>query len=190
MPRRSDKRDRLLDAAAQIFWKDGYAGTSLADIANGSGVPLGNIYYYFKTKAEIAEGVADIFMAETLASLDEIDRTNDDPIDALRAFVSLLRDSAAIRAELGCPLARGVRDFSDPAPQASQKVNDVFETLIGWLSQTLSRAGHRQAVRQARSAIARWQGAIVLAHSAGQETVLLEALTDLEADLLALIRKT
>ena len=54
MARKSDKRERLLDAAAESFWVDGYAATSLADIAERSQVPVGNIYYYFKTKAAIA----------------------------------------------------------------------------------------------------------------------------------------
>lgn len=184
MARRSDKRERLLDAAAEAFWVDGFAATSLADIAERSGVPVGNIYYYFKTKAAIAEGVADIFIESSLQSLNDIDRTNHTPTEKLRAFISLLKESAEPRAKRGCPLANAIRDFSPSVPVAAETTNSVFTTLIGWISQTLNKSGDRNAVRHARIAIARWQGAIVLAQGTGEAKILIEALNELEADLL------
>jgi AcrR family transcriptional regulator len=45
------KREALVLAAAELFWMRGFEASSLADIAEASGVPLGNVYYYFKTKA-------------------------------------------------------------------------------------------------------------------------------------------
>lgn len=190
MKARSDKRERLLHAAAEVFWQRGFSATSLADIAEASDVPLGNIYYYFKTKAAIAEGVAEIFVASSLRSLAEIDKSAKLPAEKLAAFIALLRESAAARTERGCPIANAIRDFSPLVPEAATRTNDVFDTLIGWVGQTLSRAGDRNALRHARSAIARWQGAIVLAQAARDPALLLEALNDLEADLLIWARAT
>lgn len=184
MKPKSDKRERLLHAAAEVFWQHGFSATSLADIAHASDIPLGNIYYYFKTKAAIAEGFAEIFVASTLRSLAGIDQNAKLPAEKLTAFVALLKESAATRAERGCPIANAIRDFSPLVPAAASRTNDVFDTLIGWVGQTLSRAGDRNALRHARSAIARWQGAIVLAQAARDPALLLEALSDLEADLL------
>lgn len=184
MARKSDKRERLLDAAAEAFWVDGFAATSLADIAERSGVPVGNIYYYFKTKAEIAEGVADIFINSSLQSLADIDRTTQAPKEKLRAFIALLKESAEPRAKLGCPLANAIRDFSKDVPKAADKTNEAFNTLIGWISQILNKSGDRRAIHHARTAITRWQGAIVLAQGAGDPKILVEALNELEADLL------
>ena len=45
------KRERLIAAAAQRIYEQGVEKTTLADIAAAAGVPLGNVYYYFKTKA-------------------------------------------------------------------------------------------------------------------------------------------
>lgn len=44
---------RILAAAARLFTKQGFHGTSTRDIAAAAGVSLGNIYNYFKTKEEI-----------------------------------------------------------------------------------------------------------------------------------------
>lgn len=184
MARISDKRERLLDAAAEAFWIDGFAATSLADIAQRSGVPVGNIYYYFKTKAEIAEGVADIFVASSLQSLAHIDRSTQTSNEKLRAFIALLKESAEPRTKRGCPLANAIRDFSPSVPKAANKTNEVFNTLIGWISQILNKNGDRNAIRHARTALARWQGAIVLAQGEGDPKILIEALNELEADLL------
>lgn len=184
MARGSDKKERLLHAAAEAFWINGFAGTSLADIAARADVPVGNIYYYFKTKAEIANGVAGIFVDSSLQSLAEIDRSATQPAEKLAAFIKMLKESAGPRAERGCPLANAIRDFSASVPEAASRTNDVFDTLIGWIVQTLNKAGDRSAVRHARTAIARWQGAIVLAQAAGDPKILIDALSDLEADLL------
>jgi AcrR family transcriptional regulator len=50
MPKRkADSRTRLLKAAEKITYRQGFGSTALADIAKEARVPLGNIYYYFKT---------------------------------------------------------------------------------------------------------------------------------------------
>ena len=56
-PRTTDKRERLLDAARDLIHEHGFAKTTLADIAAASGVPLGNVYYYFRTKEDIGAAV-------------------------------------------------------------------------------------------------------------------------------------
>ena len=185
MPKQSNKREKLLDAAAEAFWINGYGSTSLADIATSSNVPLGNIYYYFKTKAAIAEGVSEIFVAETRQSLEEINQKQKDPIDRLIAFINLLRESAESRAKLGCPLASGIRDFSNCVPTALTRTNEVFDTLVTWLSQVLKDAQDKDAKRHARIIITRWQGSIVLSHGSGSQQFLMEALDDLEQDIIA-----
>jgi len=183
MAQRSNKREKLLDAAAEAFWVNGYDSTSLADIAKSSGVPLGNIYYYFKTKSAIAEGVSEIFVSETRQSLSDIDEKYNNPSDKLLGFIGLLRESAENRAKLGCPLANGIRDFSESVPSALKRTNEVFETLIAWLSTVMAQAGDKNAQRHARAVITRWQGSIVLSHGSGSEQFLMEALDDLEQDL-------
>ena len=185
LPRKSNKREKLLDAAAEAFWTNGYGSTSLADIATSSDVPLGNIYYYFKTKAAIAEGVSEIFVAETQQSLEEINQKHKDPVERLIAFINLLRDSAESRAKFGCPLASGIRDFSDFVPTALTKTNEVFDTLVIWLSQVLETAQDKDAKRHARTIITRWQGSIILSHGSGSKQFLMEALDELEQDIIA-----
>src|SRR5260221_11809906 len=51
------KRERLIEASKAAFYQQGVAPTTLADIAVRAEVPLGNVYYYFRTKDEILAAV-------------------------------------------------------------------------------------------------------------------------------------
>src|SRR5258706_15634862 len=59
MPRTTDKRIRLVNAAKYLIHKQGFSLTTLADIAQEADVPLGNVYYYFKTKDAIGAAVLE-----------------------------------------------------------------------------------------------------------------------------------
>jgi AcrR family transcriptional regulator len=91
-------RERLIDAAARVFERDGYAGSTVAEIAREAGVTTGAIYVHYATKAEL--------LAEALRCHGE------------RATATLLPPGAAIDAAtvlvaLGSRLAE--RDRADTA---------------------------------------------------------------------------
>ena len=51
--KRDDKRERILDAAEQIFARHGFYAAKVADVAKEAGVADGTIYLYFKSKDEL-----------------------------------------------------------------------------------------------------------------------------------------
>ncbi|MBI3548510.1 MAG: TetR/AcrR family transcriptional regulator [Elusimicrobia bacterium] len=53
MPITETNKDVILSAAAELFLRRGFHGTSTRDIAEKAGVSLGNIYNHFKTKEEV-----------------------------------------------------------------------------------------------------------------------------------------
>jgi AcrR family transcriptional regulator len=54
-PSRSERtRQLIIEAAAPIFNKKGYAGTSLADLASAAGLTKGSIYGNFRDKSDVA----------------------------------------------------------------------------------------------------------------------------------------
>ena len=59
MPRKTDKRIRLIEAAMILIHQQSFNLTTLADIAHKADVPLGNVYYYFKKKEDIGEAVIE-----------------------------------------------------------------------------------------------------------------------------------
>src|SRR5258708_35611531 len=62
-----DKRSRLVSAAVSLAYQNGVGATSLADIAREAEGPVGNVYYYFKTKDEIGEAIVEQRLADLSA---------------------------------------------------------------------------------------------------------------------------
>ncbi len=52
----TSKRDRLVEAAKTMFYQQGVTRSTLADIAQQAQVPLGNVYYHFRTKDALIGG--------------------------------------------------------------------------------------------------------------------------------------
>ncbi|MBZ0161650.1 MAG: TetR/AcrR family transcriptional regulator [Notoacmeibacter sp.] len=177
-----DKRDALAAAAAELFWTRGYAATSIAEIAAHAQVPAGNVYYYFKTKGDLAMAVADIFVGETEAMIGGIGAEHNEPRRRLQALAERLSRSLRSRVEHGCPIALCVRDFRRGEPAASKRAAESFALLTGFIARELGRTGLRPALAlgQARAAIAEWQGGIALAHALQDATVLAESFRRME----------
>ncbi|UXN65325.1 TetR/AcrR family transcriptional regulator [Phyllobacterium sp. A18/5-2] len=186
MAKQNEKRDVLIATAAGLFWRQGYTVTSLADIATHSGVPLGNIYYYFKSKAELARGVADIFVTETEGMLVEITEADQNPRTRLQLLIEKLTQSLKSRVEHGCPIALGIRDFRHESPEAANRAAEAFSLLIGFIGRELGRSGIRPstALSIARNALTEWQGGIMLAHGLRDPTVLAESFRRMERLLM------
>src|ERR1700739_1630911 len=53
------KRERLVEGARLTFHEQGVEGTTIADIAQAAEVPVGNVYYHFKTKDELVQAAID-----------------------------------------------------------------------------------------------------------------------------------
>jgi AcrR family transcriptional regulator len=179
------RRDALIQAAAALFWIKGYSGTSLADVAKTSEVPLGNLYYYYKTKADLALGVANFFVDETTQLIESVSQEKSDPRERLRFLVERMRATQGKRLSYGCPISAACRDFRETAPEASARAGESFALLIAFIAQELAKTGRKPSVAlvKARHVIAEWQGGIALAHGLQQPNVLAETYARMERTL-------
>src|SRR5260370_13415560 len=109
----ADKRARLIETAMKLAYQHGFRDTSLADIAEAAHVPLGNVYYYFKTKDELGEAVVERRLAEFRAFRDELDRLSS-PQERLVAFVERIHRNRG-------QLARGGSPLGGPFPELHQE---------------------------------------------------------------------
>ena len=180
MAARRQTRERLVHAAADQFWAVGYETATLAAIATSAGVPPGNVFYHFPTKADLARAVTALFVAEAAGTLAEIDRRGGDPARRIAAFFDLIADTVASRVARGCPIARATRDF--PADAETGGPAQVFRIMIAWLAARLAEAGRADAEAAARAALARWQGAIVLAAGLRDAAILAAEIAALRAE--------
>lgn len=77
--RRRRSRERLLRSAAEVISDRGIDGTTISDIAERADVGLGTVYYYFKSKDDLALAVMEWIMDRLAARIREVTRHFEDP---------------------------------------------------------------------------------------------------------------
>ena len=80
---RPGKRDRLVTGARETIHRQGVEGTTIADIAEASDVPVGNVYYYFKSKDELVAAAIDSYAQESRERLSWLERPSPDRVEGL-----------------------------------------------------------------------------------------------------------
>jgi TetR/AcrR family transcriptional regulator, fatty acid metabolism regulator protein len=95
MPRKSarngtaNKREAILRAATQVFARNGYFNSKVADIARAADVADGTVYLYFKSKEEILHSIFDQNMAGAMAACHKLIEKVSDPREKLRRIAAL-----------------------------------------------------------------------------------------------------
>jgi|SRR5690606_35171128 AcrR family transcriptional regulator len=163
MSRTSDKRARLIEAAKTLLHRKGFQGTTLADIAKESGVPLGNVYYYFKTKEELCEAVIEERKKEVSRMLNMC-CIKPNPRLALKKFVQHLMEEAEDIAESGCPIGELCVEL-DKSPTRLSASTSFIVPLIEWSNDQFRALGLPNHKDLAIDFIARVQGTMLLGHT-------------------------
>ena len=86
-----EKRWEIVKAAAGLFIRQGYLNTGVREIAEASGITVGTLYHYFKSKDEILAAFQDGAVANTENFIKQSEPmfTKMSPQDALRKAIEL-----------------------------------------------------------------------------------------------------
>lgn len=160
----TNKRDRLVDAAATLFHHQGLTATSLADIAKQADIPIGNVYYYFKTKEELALAAVSKRREQLSATYALLEESTEDPrqrlIEAVRYFDNVCDEYT----RYGCPIGKIIMDSDAEKDAVMQMAAQVMAEFIRWAETQFARLGHQdEAKRYATSLMAGIQGGAIMA---------------------------
>ena len=108
----------ILQAAEQEFARAGYAGATMAGIAERAGIPKSNLHYYFGTKRDIYRAVLTHILALWLAPTDSI-REDNDPCEALSDYIE-----AKMRLTAAHPDASRV--FASEVLHGATEIGDIL----------------------------------------------------------------
>ncbi len=82
------RREReIVDAAAKIFHEQGYANTSVQDIADAVGILKGSLYYYIDSKQDLLFRVLSEVLDDALVIIEELQAMDVPPLLKLREYV-------------------------------------------------------------------------------------------------------
>jgi TetR/AcrR family transcriptional regulator, transcriptional repressor for nem operon len=158
------KRERLVESARVLIHEQGVHRTTLAEVAERGDVPLGNVYYYFKTKDELVRAVLEGYQeqAEVLVAAFERHRT---PQARLKALVRNWGDMRDEVARHGCPMGSLCAELDKLDGGADRDAAAVMVRIIDWAEDQFRQLGRRDAHDLAVTLFAGIQGAALLANT-------------------------
>lgn len=160
-----NSKERIILAADQLFYVRGYSQTSFSDIAEETGIPRGNFYYYFKTKDEILSAVLERRQNLIEDLLEACENSSSEPRDQLLYMIDVLVREEDSIIKYGCPLGTLSSELSKSSLTMQQEVKSIFETLRQWIENNLSSAGFSQRSQHlSMEILSRLQGTTVLAN--------------------------
>ncbi len=166
MPKlKADNRTRLLRAAEKVTYRRGFARTALADIATEARVPLGNVYYYFKTKDEIGNAIVELRLSRFRKLLEEFNQS-DDPRERLCAFVQIKIKNREALARSGCPVGTLCSELHKDGGAVARKSTELLATALAWMEAQFEALGKGADSRGlAVHLLSGTQGVSLLAHT-------------------------
>ncbi|MEV6837786.1 TetR/AcrR family transcriptional regulator [Streptomyces sp. NPDC051133] len=162
--RRGGKRERLVKAAVQVFHEQGVEKTTLGDVARAADVPLGNVYYYFKTKDQLVEAAVDAHREQIEALTAALDALPD-PAARLKALVAGWVDQRETAARFGCPFGTLASELDKRDDDLGEAPAGVMRALLAWAESQFAQLGRADAAALAVELVAAYQGMALLTHT-------------------------
>lgn len=165
MPQPTTK-DRIAEAADQLFYERGFEAASFADIAAAVGISRGNFYYHFKTKDEILEAVIRRRLANTRTMLQDWQAQGASPVERITCFIRILIANQAKITLYGCPVGTLVAELGKLDHGAQGQANAIFTLFRDWLCRQFQELGcGTRSEALAMHLLARSQGVASLAQA-------------------------
>lgn len=140
MSRQNDKRDRLIIAADELIYQKSFHTTTLADIAAKAEVPLGNVYYYFKTKDEILLAVVQRREADMQALFATWDLLPDVKT-RLRSFIAQNAEGSETIARFGSSLGSLCQELGKNGGEVSLYAANLMRKTLSWVEKQFKSLG-------------------------------------------------
>jgi TetR/AcrR family transcriptional regulator, transcriptional repressor for nem operon len=123
-------KQKIIETAAIVFNKNGYAGSSIADIMRLTGLAKSGIYHHFKNKDEIAVAAFDYTLGLILEAVMAKVSSQDTAIDRLHAFVDSFQGFTTQPVGAGgCPILNTAVESDDTHPLLRIHVQEAVNSI-------------------------------------------------------------
>lgn len=142
MGRVSDAKERLMSSLTELIWTGSYGSTTIDQICERAGVKKGSFYYFFDSKATLAEEAMRTDWEEFRVNFDRMFSPSLPPLERIHRYCEFeYEEQAKIKREhghvLGCPLCTLGAEISTLETNLQKMVDEImdqcrryFETAI------------------------------------------------------------
>jgi TetR/AcrR family transcriptional repressor of nem operon len=188
MSKAEKTREYIIEKAAPIFNMKGYAGTSLSDLMEATGLTKGAIYGNFGSKDDVAVAVYEYSIARLYGNLSEGINAQQTATGKLLAITRYYRSNwKTIFARGGCPILNAAVEADDNLPFLKKHVQTSMKNWAKQIS-TIIETGQQQkelkksidATEYAYAIITLLEGGIMLGKITNSQNHFLAALDRIE----------
>lgn len=118
-------------AAMDLFWRQGYTATGIAQIVQEAGVLRGSLYHYFPTKEDLLIATLEYRKVQLgPAVVNPVFERVDDPIERVFGILDGYRQLLLLfEFRLGCPIGNLALELGESHPRARKLLEENFD---GW----------------------------------------------------------
>jgi TetR/AcrR family transcriptional repressor of nem operon len=150
MPRVSDMKERLTDAAMDLIWENSYGATSVDAICERAGAKKGSFYYFFKSKSELAAAALEADWNKKKREMDAIFSPTVPPLERFERYFDFVHDRLAELQKkcgsiLGCPLLSIGSEVSTQDQVVRDTVDRILDRKINYFISAI-RDAHAQGL--------------------------------------------
>lgn len=153
MGRVSDARERLLKAANELTWKQGYNAVTVDAICDAAGVKKGSFYHYFESKAELTKAAIETWWQERSRPIIESSfAAGVPPLERLkRYFEGIYESQMKIKREggtlLGCAFFRLAIEGEGVEPDVREAARHALSRKRKYFVQAIEDAKQAGLIR-------------------------------------------
>lgn len=178
----------IIERTAPVFNEKGYAGTSLTDLTNATGLTKGSIYGNFENKDEVACAAFDYNFGKVIHFLKERILATDHSIERLLVYPKVYRDFLKIPfLKAGCPILNTSTEADDTHPELRERAAQALAFWKSSIENQIKRGIQRGEIEADTSPtemavvmMSIIEGAIMQAKVTGRSTELKIAMNHLE----------
>ncbi|MEY2539432.1 MAG: TetR/AcrR family transcriptional regulator, transcriptional repressor for nem operon [Verrucomicrobiota bacterium] len=153
MPRVSDMKERLTDAAMELIWENSYGATSVDAICERAGAKKGSFYYFFKSKSQLTAATLEADWNKRKADMDRMFSSTIPPLERFDRYFDYVHDRLAELQKtcgsiLGCPLLTIGSEVGTQDQVVRDTVDRILDSKVKYFESAI-RDAHAQGLIEA-----------------------------------------
>ena len=153
MPRVSDMKERLTDAALDLIWHNSYGATSVDAICERAGAKKGSFYYFFKSKSALTAAALEAEWNKNKKNMDALFSPTVPPLERFDRYFEYVHDhlaeiQKACGSILGCPLLTIGSEVGTQDEGVRDTVERIWDRKIRYFESAI-RDAHAQGLIEA-----------------------------------------
>lgn len=142
MGRTSDTRDKLIETAIELMWRDSYNAVSVDDICKKADVKKGSFYHYFPSKIDLANAAMQSCTCEMKSRYDDMFSPTRPPLERLDLMIDFVIESqkeiaAKYGHVCGCPFITIGSELAAQDDAMAQTISGILDMKTAYYKSAL-----------------------------------------------------